>query len=198
MNQLKIEKIEEEIKNLHYNPKTPNHSFSNVETREFYKIFWDMHIKPVIEYSKAMAAKYGADLEVIWLGAILHDIARLDDKEPHDEIGSQMAYDLLIENNFSPELAKKVKEVILSHRCKKYLPETLEQKIIASADAMAHFLQPFYLWIGKYADQSFPEMLVKNSKKIERDYNEKIFFEDEKKMVESQYQVLKEWFGKMV
>jgi hypothetical protein len=30
-------------------------------------------------------------------------------------------------------------------------------------------------------------------RKIEKDYNEKIFFEDEKKMVEGQYKILKNW-----
>lgn len=190
----KIERIENEIKDLHYNPKTAKHSFSDIETKELYKWFWDIHVKPVIEYSKAMATKYGADLEAVWLAAILHDIARLDDEEPHDEIGSQIAYDFLIKNNFPEVLVDKVKNIILSHRCRNYSPQTLEQKIVASADSIAHFLQPFYIWIGKYSNQAFADMLKKDLNKIERDYNEKIFFTDEKQMVEKQYLVLKNWF----
>ena len=195
MNQQKIEQLEEEIKNLHYNPEIGKHSFSDAETKEFYCWFWDIHIKPVIEYSKQMAVKYGADLEVVWLGALLHDIARLEDAEPHDEIGSEKAYKLLLEKGFNEDIANKAKDVVLRHRCKNYPPETLEQKIVASADAMAHFLPPFYLWIGKYSNKTFAEVLEKNTKKIERDYNEKIFFEDEKKMVEEQYKMLKNWFS---
>jgi putative nucleotidyltransferase with HDIG domain len=193
MDRQKIEQFEEEIKNLHYDPEIAKHSFSDFETREFYNTFWDIHIKPVIEYSKQMAEKYGADAEAVWLGAILHDIARLTDEEPHDEVGSEKAYKILLEKGFDKGLAEKVKGIILTHRCRKYPPETLEQKIVASADAMAHFLPPFYLWIGKYNNKSFAETSEKNLKKIERDYDQKIFFEDEKKMVEEQYKILKNW-----
>lgn len=190
-----IEKLEEEIKNLHYNPTISKHSFSEADTKEFSNCFWDIHVKPVVEYSKQMATKYSADLEVVWLGALLHDIARLEDAEPHDEIGSEKAFKILIENGFNQDIAEKVKNVVLKHRCRKYPPEALEEKIVASADAMAHFLPPFYFWIGKYSSNNFSEIVGKNNKKIERDYNEKIFFDDEKKMVEKQYLILKDWFN---
>lgn len=191
----KIKKLEEEIKNLHYNPPIKKHSFSNLDTKEFFYLFWDIHVKPVIEYSKKMAAKYNANLEAVWLAAILHDIARLNEEEPHDKVGAEKAYQLLVEKGFNKDLAEKVRDMILTHRCRNHQPENLEQKILASADAMAHFIPPFYLWIGKYSNQNFVEMLKKNDNKIERDYNQKIFFEDEKRMVENQYKLLKKWFN---
>jgi predicted hydrolase (HD superfamily) len=195
MDKQKIDQIEEEIKNLHYNSRIAKHSFTDADSKEFYSQFWDFHVRPVIEYSKQMAIKYNADLEVVWLGAILHDLARLDDVEPHDEIGSEKGYKFLLEKGFSEEVAEKIKDVIKTHRCKKCPPETIEQKIVASADAMAHFLPPFYVWIAKYSNKKFNDLLDFNLKKIERDYNEKIFFADEKKMVEKQYNILKEWFS---
>ncbi len=190
-----IQKTEKEIKNLHYNPQIQKHSFSGAETKEFYCWFWDIHVKPVIEYSKKMAEKYDADVEIVWLSAILHDIARLTEEEPHDEIGSEKAYKLLLKKGFTENIAEKVKGIILTHRCRKYPPENLEQKILASADAMAHFLPPFYFWVGKYSNKTFAEILERNNNKIERDYNQKIFFEDEKKMVKERYEILKKWFN---
>ena len=188
----KIIQLEKEIRNLHCNP-VGQHSFSNARTEEFYKWFWEIHVKQVIEFSKQMAVKYGADLEVVWLAAILHDIARLKDLEPHDEIGAEKAYTILIEKGFDPELARKTGMAVLTHRCKKYIPGTVEQKIIATADAMAHFIPPFYLWIGKYSNKSFEEDLERNGGKLKRDYNDKIFFEDEKAMVAEHYKLLKSW-----
>lgn len=193
-NNEKIQQLEEEIKNLHYNPVNVKHSFSDADTKEFFCWFWDIHVKPVVEYSKQMAEKYDADVEAVWAGAILHDVARLTEEEPHDEIGSQKGYEMLVERGFDKDFAEKVKNIILRHRCKQYPPESLEEKIIASADAMAHFLPPFYIWTGKYSNKTFAEVLERNAKKIERDYNEKIFFEDEKKMVEERYGILKSWF----
>jgi len=183
--QKKIEAIEEEIKNLHYNPLQIKHSFSDAGTKELYTGFWDVHVNPVIEYSKQMAEKYKADADAIWLSAILHDIARLSDEEPHDEIGSEKAYELLLEKGFEKDLAEKVKGIILTHRCRKYPPETLEQKILATADAMAHFLPPFYFWTSKYSNLPFADQMEKFMKKMERDFHEKIFFEEERETVKS-------------
>ena len=58
---------------------------------------------------------------------------------------------------------------------------------------MAHFLSPFYLWLFRYSNKNFEESLGKYMNKIDRDFNEKIFFEDEKEMVRNQYEVLKKW-----
>lgn len=190
-----ILRLEQEIKNLHYNPTISIHSFSDAGTKEFFNGFWNIHVKPVVEYSKQMAKKYNADVYIVWMGAILHDIARLEDMEPHDEIGSKKAYKLLIDKGFSNDIAKKVKHVVLRHRCKKYPPKTIEEKIVATADAIAHFLPPFYFWIGKYSNKSFSDILIKNNNKIKRDYRDKIFFEDEKRLVREQYDMLKKWFN---
>lgn len=195
MDHKKILQIEEEIKNLFYNANIKKYHHSNADAKEFYQLFWNVHIKPVIKYSKQMAEKYNADLEAVWLGAILHDIARLTDEEPHDEIGSEKAYEILLKNGIDNNLSEKVKAIVLTHRCKKYLPETLEQKIVASADAMAHFMPPFYIWFAKYSSKTFEEILNSSLKKIERDYNDKIFFKDEKELVIKEYEILKKWCG---
>jgi hypothetical protein len=142
-----------------------------------------------------MAKKYGADLNIVWLGSLFHDIARLEDAEPHDEIGSKKTYNLLITKGFDQSLAEKIKNIVLKHRCRNYLPKTLEEKIVASADAIAHFLPPFYLWVGKYVNSNFSKTMKYNIKKIERDYQSKIFFNNEKKMVREQYNILKKWFN---
>ena len=189
----KIQQLEEETKNLHYNPIQIGHDFSEKSAQEMFTNFWDYHIPFVIKKSRELAVKYKADEEIAWASAILHDIARLDNAEPHDEIGSEKAYNILIEKGFKEDFAKKVKDIILTHRCKKYPPENLEQKILATADAMSHFLTPFYFWIAKDFKQTFKEMLEKDLVKIERDYNNKIFFEDEKKEVEKCYEVIKNW-----
>lgn len=188
-----IEKLEKKIKIFHLNPIQKNHSMTNKSTKEMFSLFWFLHVKPVIDYAKKLTRKYKANLEIIWLSAILHDLARLDDLEPHEEIGSERAYKILLEEGFSKEIAERVKNTILTHRCNKYKPQTLEQKILATADAVIHFKAPFYLWFSSISIKPFKEQLKGNLRKIERDYNEKIFFEEEKKLVKKEYEVLKRW-----
>ena len=194
MNQNNIEKLEGKIKELHLNPSQKTHSLTNKDMKEFWSDFWFLHVKPVIDYSKELAKKYNANLEIIWLSAILHDIARLEDLNPHDEIGAEKAYSMLLEEGFDKETADKVKNTILTHRCRQHKPQTLEQKILATADAVIHFKSPFYLWFSYISVMSFKEQTKGGLKKIEIDYNEKIFFEEEREFIRKEYEVLKNWF----
>jgi len=194
MNTDRIEKLEEEIRDLHLHPKQNSHSLTKRDMVETFSVFWFLHLKPVIDYSKELAKKYNANLEVIWLSAILHDLARLDDLEPHDEISSERAYNMLLEKGFNKEIAEEVKKTILTHRCKKHKPETLEQKILATADAISHFKPPFYFWFSSISSKPLKEQLEGSLQKVERDYNEKIFFKDERELVKKEYEVLKSWF----
>lgn len=195
MDRNKIEKLEEEIKELHLRPVQENHSAIKKDVTETFRLFWGLHLKPVIDHSKELAKKYNANLEIVWLSAIFHDIARLEDLEPHDEISSEKAYKTVLDKGFDKKIAEEVKKTILTHRCKKHKPKTLEQKILATADAVNHFKAPFYFWVSWISTKSFKEQLESGLKKLERDYNEKIFFEDEKKLVKNEYEILKSWFS---
>jgi len=194
MNLNYIKKLEEEVKNLHLNPKQNKHSATNKKTKEVFSLFWHLHLKPVIDYSKKLAKKHKAKMDVVWLSAIFHDIARLDDLEPHDEISANKAYKILLKETANKELAKEVRATILTHRCRKHKPKTLEQKILATADAISHFKLPFYLWFSSISKKPFKEQLRSSLEKLERDFKKKIFFEDERKLVEKEYSVLKNWF----
>lgn len=189
----KIEEVEEKVELLHLNPTQKAHSISRQSPKDLFESFWFFHVKPVIDISKEMARKYGADIEIVWLAAILHDIARLNDVEPHDEISAQSAQKLLLNEGFEERVASEVSSIILTHRCENHIPVTKEQKILASADAITHFKAPFYLWFCHVSSKPFRETLEGNIKKIERDFHQKIFFDEEREQVRKQYEVLKEW-----
>jgi len=183
--------IEEEVKQLHHNPVQASHSFSRLDAKTTFTGFWNIHVKPVIEISKALAKKYNSPVsDSVWLAAIFHDIARLSDEEPHDEIGAERAKAFLNERGLDGQY---VKQIILTHRCKKHRPETLEQKILATADAMAHFQQPFYLWYSHISNKSLSEQFKTMAAKMEWDYYVKIFWDSERDVVRSYYEALKRW-----
>lgn len=191
MNQEKIEKLEEEVKNIFCNAKTKSKYFP----KDSGEAFWNIHVKNVIRFSREMARKYGANEDVLWVAAILHDIGQVENLEKHDELSVKRADEIMREKGFNKDYVELVKKTILTHRNKKYKPETLEQRILATADVLSHFKTAHYLWIGFSSEKEFKDLMADFSKKIERYYNEKIFFEDEKKMVEPYYKLLKEWFN---
>lgn len=190
---LDIMAFEEKVRQIHLNPPIPKLRESTLSAKDTLTMFWDFHVKPVVEIVKIMACKYGADYNSLWLAAILHDIARAHDKEPHDEVGAEMAYDFLRDNGLSAYHASPVQAIILTHSCKKHKPESLEQKVLATADAVAHFQHPFYLWYHTISPEPFEKLLAWNLKKIERDFRRKIFFKEERELVRGQYETMKQW-----
>lgn len=177
MKKFDIYKIEEEVKRMHLGAD------GDPQRKKLLQHFWDHHVVPVTAYSREMARRYGGDLDVVHLGALLHDMALIEDAEPHDEIGAKKAYELLVINWAPCEVAEKVRDIVLKHRCRVYEPETLEEKIVATADALAHFFPNFHgSGALSLAKEDHIQMKVLDIEKLEREYERKIFFEKEKEI----------------
>ena len=106
---------------------------------------WPFHIMPVAEHSLKLGKKLKADLEVLELAALLHDLAAVTHKkyaEDHHIHGAKMAGKILNDLGLPEEKIAKIKNCILNHRgSKPGKRESLEEKILASADAMSHFTE---------------------------------------------------------
>lgn len=141
--------------------------------------FWNDHIKYVVKNSIELAKKYGADVEIVELGALLHDIAmpsELGPREEHNVYGVQIADELLTQLNYPEDRKERVKECVLRHRGSKALPRnTIEEECVADADVLAHFdciPSVFHLAFGKNEfDLSIEEGTEFVKKKLERDFN---------------------------
>ncbi len=81
------------------------------------------------------------DVEVLIISCLLHDIGREEQfKNPdlcHAEIGSEMAYEYLLQEGFREEKATHIKQCISSHRYRSEKPPaSLEAKILFDADKL--------------------------------------------------------------
>ncbi len=139
--------------------------------------FWNDHIKYVVKNAVDLAKKYGADVEIVELGALLHDISmpsEIGPREEHNIYGAQIADELLTKLNYPEDRKERVKECVLRHRGSKDLPRnTIEEKCVADADVIAHFDCIPSLFHLAYGER---KMTVKEGeefikKKLERDYN---------------------------
>jgi uncharacterized protein len=104
---------------------------------------WTHHIKKVVYFSKILAKKTNADLEIVEISALLHDYASVLNRKyysQHEIIGARLAQSILEKYNYPPDKIKIVKKCILNHRGSKLKEKlSIEEKCIADADAMAHF-----------------------------------------------------------
>jgi len=136
MEKYNYKKIISEVKRI---VKEANDSPQN----KFGSSVWEYHLESVAKYALILGKKLGADLEVVELASYLHDyssLVNIKNAKEHHLHSARMAEEILKLTTFPKEKIEKVKACILAHRGSVKMPKkTLEEKIVASADAMAHF-----------------------------------------------------------
>lgn len=110
------------------------------EAKYDYELFL-YHIVPVLRYVKKLGEKRGADLEILELAALLHDVGSvIYGRENHHITSCEIAEKNLRELNYPEERIEKIKHCILSHRGSLNIKkESIEAEILAEADSMTHF-----------------------------------------------------------
>jgi uncharacterized protein len=100
------------------------------------------HTERVYNLAMHIGKKEGADLEILGLAAILHDVARKEQDESngkidHAERGAEIAKEILKKYNFSNDKIEKITHCIKAHRYRnEIVPETLEAKILYDSDKL--------------------------------------------------------------
>ena len=103
--------------------------------------FWEEHVKYVYDESMLLAGVYGADKEIVALGALLHDIAlinRVGEKKDHHINGEIIARGLLTKFNYDEKKKERVLKCIYNHRSSNNA-QSIEELCVADADILAHF-----------------------------------------------------------
>ena len=116
--------------------------------------FIENHIKVVVQEAKWLASFYpDSDKEVVEAGAWLHDVGHIfseEEKRPkkneqlqyHHIRSVDLAQELFKKMDIEDEKVDKIVHCIESHRTSKPPePETIEAKIVASADNLSHFVK---------------------------------------------------------
>jgi len=161
------------------------------------KWFYSVHLLGVEKFAKELLKKLPkANKEIVLFGVWLHDLQRVRGiKGNHAKIGAIEAEKVMKQFGYSDQIIKHVKEMILAHSCDtRLIPKTLEGKILASADAMSHYVNDFYLTIATTGERDLVGFKKWALEKLDRDYNKKIFFDFAKKMIEKRHRVLEEVF----
>jgi uncharacterized protein len=118
------------------------------KAREFAKSFFDRegthgfsHVERVLNLCMHIGREEGADLEVLALAALLHDIARPLESagkiEDHATEGAKIARHFLKSLGYPEEKVEAVAHAIEAHRFSRGPePKTLEAKILSDADKL--------------------------------------------------------------
>lgn len=166
---------------------------------------FENHIFVVAQKAGDLADRFGAQKELCMAAALLHDIAdtkMLRENEKHDEECATIAQQLLQQADFTlEEINIIIDDAIAMHGCKRgQVPQTLEGKVMASADALAHLQTDFYIHAVKaFQSEGKPIQEIRNwvLSKIERDYRDKMFFDEIRSEVTTRYKKLKAYINQL-
>jgi HD superfamily phosphodiesterase len=151
--------------------------------------FYKDHLSQVEKNAKEILREQTkADKEVVLLGVWLHDLQRIRGiKGDHQKIGAREAEKVMKEYDYDKEMIEKVKSIILSHSCNSKKPSSLEGKILASADAVSHYQNDFYLKIALTGQRDLKEYKAWLKEKLNRNYNKKLYFVSAKKKIKERH-----------
>ncbi|EJL30606.1 putative domain HDIG-containing protein [Brevibacillus sp. BC25] len=100
---------------------------------------WQHNLR-VMAMCERIGREEGADMEVLRLAALLHDIGRAEERqtgECHAEISARLAGEWLSERSMTEAFISRVQSAILAHRFRKNRPpHTLEEKVLFDADKL--------------------------------------------------------------
>lgn len=103
--------------------------------------FWEQHVKLVVKEALLLVEEYGADKEIVELGALLHDIAlisRVGTRQEHHINSSVIADSLLTEYGYPEDRKSRVLGCVLHHRSSQYA-ENIEELCVADGDIISHY-----------------------------------------------------------
>jgi uncharacterized protein len=170
-----IEKIKKQMLEECSKPEFEHHSW-----------YWEQHIQPMLKIALELADKYKVDKEMIELAVYVHDVAKIRGLENHAEEGAKIADSML------PLFTSKkiLLECIAKHN-KPSSDDPVEVKIIAAADAVSHFISPFFeIYIQENAGKPLEELFASNLRKAEKDWK-KILLPEAKMIARNAYEELK-------
>jgi uncharacterized protein len=159
---------------------------------------YDNHFISTVKYAGGLADKLGGDKEVIILAAWLHDIGSImDGRENHHETGAEIAGKKLAELNYPDDRIELVKKCIRNHRgSRNDVRESIEEKIVAEADALSNFDAIAGIFHVAYVTEGLNESDGREAavRKLRNKYN-KLHFDESRKLVQAKYDAAMLLFG---
>lgn len=155
------------------------------------------HIQFVMEIGMRLAKDNNADLDIVEVACLLHDIGRGKElaDEQHPQTSKRIAEELLIDSSYFEDQKEKIFACILSHGAKE-IPATLEEQIVRTADggSKVEYHEAFMLLCKK---ETYEERLAWGVKYLEKGYCN-LSLDAYKKEVEQKYISINETYKKML
>lgn len=151
------------------------------------------HFTQVVKYARKLAGELGGDKEVVTIAAWLHDIGSImHGRKDHHTTGAKIAEEKLKEFGYPMKKIELVKKCVLNHRgSQQNKRESLEEQILADADALSNFECIAGLFGAALIWEKLDQGQAKDSvrQKLERKWK-KLHFRYSKKIIRPKYEAV--------
>ena len=158
--------------------KTKKHFLTSIHNGDPTYFRFPQHAQEVERWVHKILHFYPeADKEVVLISVWLHDIGQADGNYDVDHAikSEEETISFLSKNNYPKDKIDKVAHCVRAHRCKDVQPNSIEAKILATADSASHMTDIIYFLM--LSEEHLPKDKVLD--KLERDYREKNFLPKE-------------------
>jgi uncharacterized protein len=154
---------------------------------------YEFHFAPTVKYAKQLARELGGDEEIVEIAGWIHDIGSIIiGRADHHITGAKIAEEKLREFGYPEEKILLVKNCVLHHRgSQKMELETLEEQILAEADAMSNFdnIGGIFKAAFVYENKTQGEAKEDALKKLENKWNQ-LKFEKSKEIIRPKFEAI--------
>lgn len=151
------------------------------------------HFVPMVARAKELSIKLSGDLEIILIASWLHDIGSIiHGREDHHITGAKIAEEKLKELNYPSNKIELVKKCILNHRgSQENKRVTIEEKIIAEADALSNFdnISGIFKAAFVFENKTQEEAKISVRKKLKRKWDQ-LHFEESKNLIKPKFEAI--------
>jgi len=151
---------------------------------------FEFHFVFVVKYAKKLAKELGADEEIVAIAGWLHDIGSIVyGRKDHHITGAKIAVEKLTALGYPADKIELVEKCILHHRGSRHDErKTLEEKIIAEADAMSAFdnIPGVFKAAFVYEHNTQGEAKESVRNKLKNKFNQ-LYFKNSKKIIKPKY-----------
>lgn len=158
--------------------------------------FFEDHLLVVADFSKRLAEKISADIDIVELSSYLHDIAAVQDIKAlptHNTLSAEAAEKILSHEGYNCEKIEAVKRTIISHTSPLKLSEASPEEVcLSNADAMSQITKPVYwlYFVFSIRNLSYEDGCKWINARVENNW--KALIEPAKEMIEKEYLLVRE------
>jgi HD superfamily phosphodiesterase len=159
------------------------------------------HVIWTANKAEGLAKRFNIDPQLSRAAALLHDIsdAKIERQNSgSEELSLTLARDLLRQAHFDEAtIVLLVDDALRYHSCRNgEKPSSDVGKVLATADALAHFQTDFYPFaFSSKLFGDYNKLKAWSAQKIAKDFNNKIFFDEVREEARPQFETLKLLFG---